>query len=60
MAFKKETAGSDTFYANPANKLCELYEGLRNLCFTYVLFDYWEPALPHFKSLGMTVNTPAS
>lgn len=26
--------------------LCEIYDGLRSLCFTYILFEYLQPATP--------------
>lgn len=30
-----------------ASPLCEFYEGVRNLCFTYILFPYLQPAPAH-------------
>ncbi|WP_126246671.1 DUF2652 domain-containing protein [Chitinophaga rhizosphaerae] len=34
--------------AGRSSQLCELYGGLRNLCFTYILFECLQPAAQHF------------
>lgn len=43
MAVTRPSVYEDSFYTKHSSKLCELYERLRNLCFTYILFDYLEP-----------------
>lgn len=47
MAVSSQPALNSFFQTERSSKLCEIYGGLRNLCFTYILFEYLRPT-PHF------------